>query len=378
MAIRRTLLLLTVLGLYHFTFAQRIKSSLFQDWEDNDWMNTILVSRSYDGSGHLIRTDNDRWDSSSVNWEQNIRTTYINDGMGNTIERTTESWDTTSSSWAFTSKALTTYFANEKRQRHILQFYEQGNWVNFFKDTLIYDGNGHLTSMTRYRWDTLAGVWNLLLRQSYTNNTNGDYTENLEEAWLSVSSSWSNTQKIVRTLNPDNSVNTSTLYLWDQNNWVEESRQSYTYDSNGFLTHLLIEYWNQAGNSWENLSQNNYYNFNDGRLDTQIVQVWNAGAWMNRQKITINYEATTGLADISAEPMVKIYPNPASDRIYLELNSSDQILVEVYDQMGKLIDSHRVNGAVHSLNVDRLKNGTYFLVLDTRESRSVHPIVIAR
>ena len=73
----------------------------------------------------------------------------------------------------------------------------------------------------------------------------------------------------------------------------------------------------------------------------------------------------------------KIYPNPTTDIIYIEriekINSDFK--VELYDLMGRQVDYWNFSDEKESINVSGLKEGIYFLKLD---SQWIEKIVINR
>ncbi len=82
------------------------------------------------------------------------------------------------------------------------------------------------------------------------------------------------------------------------------------------------------------------------------------------QEITLNFDAT-GVADLT-ELKAKLYPNPAQDRVTIEIDdASIQILdVEIYDVMGrKLVQQNEVNANKVTINTSLLVAGNYNVVI---------------
>lgn len=71
---------------------------------------------------------------------------------------------------------------------------------------------------------------------------------------------------------------------------------------------------------------------------------------------------------------VKIYPNPASDFIYIKLNSKSKIEdIEVYDLSGKLVVKTKLNS--EKIDLKNLPPGTYMIVF---KNSDIKPIKIIK
>lgn len=68
---------------------------------------------------------------------------------------------------------------------------------------------------------------------------------------------------------------------------------------------------------------------------------------------------------------LKIYPNPATDRVTLEWEEGIYVTVEVFDLFGRKKESMRLNGGRKYLNTASWPNGVYFVVIDGVETRKL-------
>ena len=71
----------------------------------------------------------------------------------------------------------------------------------------------------------------------------------------------------------------------------------------------------------------------------------------------------TGIENISAAQIFKVFPNPTSQELNLDINlaTADMLSLKIYNTEGRLVK--QINGAVHSINVADLAAGTYTLEL---------------
>jgi hypothetical protein len=60
---------------------------------------------------------------------------------------------------------------------------------------------------------------------------------------------------------------------------------------------------------------------------------------------------------------IQVYPNPVTDFLTIENNTSEVLSVNVYDVSGKLIISKSLNQPIESIDVSQLAKGTYLVEL---------------
>jgi hypothetical protein len=73
-----------------------------------------------------------------------------------------------------------------------------------------------------------------------------------------------------------------------------------------------------------------------------------------------NANLTVGINDAVAS-MLNVYPNPASDVIFIERTSSDNVVVEIYNNKGVVINTFEMNEARKEVSVSELNSGVYFI-----------------
>jgi hypothetical protein len=93
---------------------------------------------------------------------------------------------------------------------------------------------------------------------------------------------------------------------------------------------------------------------------------------------------TTGVQDIKSQTdEIKVYPNPATDKLHISLfsNVAEPTKVIIYDQSGRKIQSSDTDYDGHSqitLNVSSLSNGSYLLCVRNNHCTSNKSFFIAR
>ena len=72
----------------------------------------------------------------------------------------------------------------------------------------------------------------------------------------------------------------------------------------------------------------------------------------------------------ASAPIAKVYPNPASDRIHVDIEDASIRQASVYDMAGKLIATQAVNGKELRFNIANFTAGTYLLQLEGQNGRA--------
>ena len=66
--------------------------------------------------------------------------------------------------------------------------------------------------------------------------------------------------------------------------------------------------------------------------------------------------------EISASDMVKIYPNPANDKISIELTEENNT-IDTYDNIGRKISSFQTNNKIINIDISEYPSGLYLIVI---------------
>lgn len=76
---------------------------------------------------------------------------------------------------------------------------------------------------------------------------------------------------------------------------------------------------------------------------------------------------------------LRIFPNPSSEVLYLELDDVDDLNIQIFDQAGKLVLKRDATHVYHTymLDISSYSNGTYFIhIASTSGKREIVPLVI--
>ncbi|MBL7753152.1 MAG: T9SS type A sorting domain-containing protein [Chitinophagaceae bacterium] len=90
------------------------------------------------------------------------------------------------------------------------------------------------------------------------------------------------------------------------------------------------------------------------------------------------YQAPNHIRDLLDGTLFSVYPNPATDRITLELNRDPHFArIRVMDMLGRSVVQHTMNSRKESLDLSALASGQYLIVLEEGDSRRLARIQVS-
>lgn len=88
---------------------------------------------------------------------------------------------------------------------------------------------------------------------------------------------------------------------------------------------------------------------------------------------TYSYSEVTHLA-LTRSSDVNIYPNPTTDKLYIEGIDLSHADIQVLDVMAKEIQAYDIDLQANTLNMDRLSQGAYFIVIHSQDQTPQYKI----
>jgi len=134
-----------------------------------------------------------------------------------------------------------------------------------------------------------------------------------------------------------------------------------------------------ANESFEYLSLGNFYSGNNLTLDT-LTPIQNYPesyySYYYIDDVSVTLDVTTSVAE-TEKPNIKIYPNPASNNIEIQLADNDKhYSVEIYDSFGRLVIQSSINNQTSTIPLN-LSSGVYILRLtDKDESQYIQKLIV--
>ena len=106
------------------------------------------------------------------------------------------------------------------------------------------------------------------------------------------------------------------------------------------------------------------------------------GGGMMHQFVVTNDQqvcpGTVGTGHAGHDATMTLYPNPATDELYLMAHSSETTKIRLIDIQGRVLKTQilpAINGRTN-IDIQGLKTGLYFLAWDTSNGRLVQKVVI--
>ena len=106
----------------------------------------------------------------------------------------------------------------------------------------------------------------------------------------------------------------------------------------------------------------------------------NNTAFSNFGNITVSpnnvyHSSTSGINPVSDVANVLLYPNPANNKLHLQITNASaakQLHYKIYDILGRLIDTKQVNiDSNNELNIETLACGIYTISLQINNQQAV-------
>jgi hypothetical protein len=345
----------------------------------------------YDANGSQFGENSNK---TSGIWDISYRDTFLRDGKGFGIKDVGWSWDKTFWTKNYAELYNNTYDSKGylTTQQHIgyskdtsendFVLNSDGSWMQVvFK----YSNKGKWS--TTYKLDSLTWHnWGEIPRIDLTNYNYGIFYRSgnsrpekyIEQLWNG--SVWRDTLRHTFTYDA-NMGYVEVTQKWKFSKWVLYERVTVGMDSHNQWTGYIDELWD--GKDWTLIGGNGgnekalitYNTMND--LIQQIYQVmdYNTYKYTNFQKyVYTDFIYVTGIENAAEHmPAFKIYPNPTSGivNLQIEMASNAKVSILVHNLKGQLVLQRQVNAldftAGVNLDVSTCPKGMYFIKAATTE-----------
>ncbi len=84
-------------------------------------------------------------------------------------------------------------------------------------------------------------------------------------------------------------------------------------------------------------------------------------SFLNANNVGIKKQTTTSISEMTTAMSIQIFPNPASESIFIRLNESTNGTIQIFDQLGAIVSEVSINSAFSEIDVSNLKAGMYFV-----------------
>jgi hypothetical protein len=331
--------------------------------------------------------------SKTDEWLLNAFVDVLYDEHGNTISEISKRWDAGLQQFVEDSKYKAEFKYNEFGLVTNFEAFvweePMEDWSNYRKEENDYDENGNKTRSESYFWNLDQNKWigNSKFEQSF--NEYGYILNSINYQWDNLTDSWLNAAKTGNTYTESGKLTSNSNYSWNNSlqKWIGESKHDTVYNALDEEIKTIEYAWDSKNNEWKVSAINlaGYYNdlYNtEGKITAHVFVAWNEtlNEWCAAEKYYYFYSThniiLTGLPDAATiNQFVEIYPNPATDLIYLRL-LSDEIsgTANLYNNNGQLLKKIKLISNLNTVQVNELPKGLYILRIETNrltESKKV-------
>jgi ligand-binding sensor domain-containing protein len=144
------------------------------------------------------------------------------------------------------------------------------------------------------------------------------------------------------------------------NEWVHDIKID---SNNNVWVALFTDYNYDGGISVFNGTAWHSYSIADGLADKMVIRLAidkNNDVWIATGNGVSKFTNTIGINTIQEETNFNVYPNPATDVVYIN-HSNSEILVNIFDVTAKLIKSIALTPNESEVNIDDFDPGVYIL-----------------
>lgn len=296
------------------------------------WFSTSVAEYNYDANNHLTLYQSAYYDDISAGLLNSIKLEFIYDNTGKMkCEKSYNNWNTSIN-----------------------------NWSSITKDSIFYDTNEFVDYTIHYNLNN--GTWIKSLRNLVTNNNNGNPLE-IKTQILTTNQTWENYQREVYTYDSDNNVKTwRYAEFWNGNQWELGREKTYVFTSFDVKEIITSRRW--ENNNWRRYAKMDY-DFDAYENETRMESLFyydiadttvRTGGRLEEYFYSLHTVNTNNIK----EGLIKIYPNPTSESISLELPATvNNGMISIWDTQGRLV--RQENYTQNLIDVSTLNSGNYWL-----------------
>ena len=341
---------------YSISASKLINSSITDINVDGLWEHQNKSEFEKDNTGNTIREEYFYW--SDNNWVLTNGKKSVRENISaNQYTETDLAFDDNTKMYLPIMKRIYN-ISNGKTDEIISQEFNNNNWNNLYAEAYDYNASGEITGMFYLTWN--GAQWEN--KELYTNINWHDYAKkqlNTIELKVWKNETWVSDQKAVFQYKMNGGVSSISFVNID-NEWVYSYRLNEDYDMHNNPKSYKVEMY--ENNAWTTLmeSEMEYTYDQQNRLVESIITIYDGSAWHNLSKEVITYKTNTGIAQQKAE--LKVYPNPTTDFIQLNMKEASAGTLNIYNVSGQLLISQHIENTEEArVNLNELTAGTYIV-----------------
>jgi len=366
-----------LLLLSNYCFSQvKLQSIEFYKWNSGKFSYDI-TSRymlTYDSSGtkREMRLDNLNQNNE---WEYKTKTNYTYTGNGILSEYFVQNYNLNTKSWDDCHHVAISYNQFEQIEQNLISYFnlttkefELTSRETYFYNSLLIDSQLYENyNLSKSEWE----IYYKIITDYYPDNKPKSI---IKSFWIEKEQSWKPFNKLEYSYNIQSAYYTETNYIKEDKKDWEKNIQITTYLNTLEEDSLVIQQYFDLNNSkWRNNLLTKYDYYSDGRLLSKTIFIWdnNLKEWIESIKELYIYQNYSYSQDIILHPEYQIFPNPASDFIFV--NNLKYLHYSIADQNGQIVTQSTISDG--KINVSDLIKGKYFLVFINEKEKITLPFL---
>jgi hypothetical protein len=343
-------------------------------WQDT-YGDKYRVQYEYDENEFYLNTEMYEvfWDGV---WQEYEMISYEYDFNGNVLEMLVSDFD--GEEWWDMGKATFEY-EDDLVSEVIVQYWEDGEWVN--EEKAVYNYNGD-------NWTILYWTWN---GTTWSSNELYTYNKSAESIELLIQymqgGAWQNDEQQFFTLDFDEHVTSILVQDWENNAWVNDNRTTYDF-ANGVFDSKIEESWD--GSDWEITTKYGYIydngnaingfcmvldgdDFVPGDGDIEMAYGYSADSKsFYGYEVNVTYIDPTGIGENGTKVSFQVYPVPAENEIQIQAEGFQK--AEIFTLTGQML----LESVQNTINVSGLASGIYLLKVYDQTGNSVSQKLVVK
>lgn len=358
-------------------------------WWNNDsnrWKGSFKTEKEFaPGKKELSKTES-VWNDTTGNWIYNYKEKYNYDQYGNLEFTEIYLWNSIKNEWEFKSgKSKSEYTYNESgkvtEQIHYVWNSEISDWQYAEKNEYNWDTQNRLILHINSIWNTERNEWLKIKKLSYSFDSEGRYILDSNSHWDEEKNDWR-----ITTLYESGWDFNDYLILYSNLQWSGFAdiywggKTEQQFNEKGQTLWNIGYTWDNNLQNWKTVLKTTYIYTNEGLIDTAASFNLDTylNEWIGTSRAIYFYSGTVDIKEISHDSAVKIYPNPASDFINIEVTAGNQEShFELFDLNGKLLMSKSVSNS-DQIKLQTFKNGIYPWKITSSEKSFSGKLVIIK
>ena len=340
------------------------------DWSSSSWFLENKDYLNYNDNGKLTERlfygINDQYE-----WQLNRRFYYTYDNLGNWTEFLDQKINPYT--LEFENYAYHHHFFNDNDLLVKDTVLEWDNiamsWINDMAGILSYNGEEKLTNISWIDWDSELEIWKQSSLQLYNYNANSELIEYIFQTWDTPSNNWINYSRRTYAYNENGNLISELWCNWNNidTSWTNFRISYNEYDDFDYLIETVSDIWLINENRWIHGKRDIILNDNQGNIESILIQEWfeNDSIWFDVNKHDYHNSVHQTPVDIinTDSNVIKLYPNPTKNIIYIINKSENEYYIELFNTYGQIMYKGDLNNNEELIDLSNMNCGLYYLSL---------------